>query len=71
MDRQTYHCKVREHRPVPCRGFTCENNERWHIWTDYEGKVVNQELIEKISQDNSKMYVISKSKSNGGESGIT
>jgi Fe-S-cluster containining protein len=69
MDRNTYNCTVREHRPVPCRGFTCENNEKWHVWHDYEAKVINKELMEKISQDNNKIYSISRSKSNGEETG--
>jgi Fe-S-cluster containining protein len=64
MDRKKYHCTVRDHRPVPCRGFTCENNEKWHVWNDYEAKEINQEMIEKISQDNSKIYAISKVRSN-------
>ncbi|MGB8217849.1 MAG: YkgJ family cysteine cluster protein [Candidatus Methanoperedens sp.] len=69
MDKNTYNCTVREHRPVPCRGFTCENNEKWHVWHDYEAKVINQELTEKISQDNSKIYAVSKLRSNRGEAG--
>jgi hypothetical protein len=37
------HC-ARPPPPVPCRGFTCENNEKWHVWNDYEAKVINQDL---------------------------
>ncbi len=71
MDRKTYNCTVRENRPVPCRGFTCENNQKWHVWNDYEAKVINQEMIEKINQDNNKIYAISTLISNGGEAGST
>lgn len=29
-----------------------------HVWNDYETKVINQERIEKINQENSKIYAI-------------
>jgi Fe-S-cluster containining protein len=41
LDRKTFKCKVREHRAVPCRGFDCRNNEQWHVWADYEKKIIN------------------------------
>jgi hypothetical protein len=56
---------------VPCRGFTCENNERWHVWNDYEAEVINQEMVEKINKDNIKIYTISKTKSYKEEAGST
>ncbi len=68
MDRKTYHCTVREHRPVPCRGFTCENNQKWHVWNDYEAKVINQEMMEKINQDNTKIYSINLKEITNGRS---
>ncbi len=65
LDRNTYKCTVREHRTVPCRGFDCRNNKRWHVWDDYEKKILNPELEERIDRDNIKIYsscVSSKSK---------
>lgn len=56
MDRITYKCTVREHRTVPCRGFDCRDNERWHVWIDYEKKIIDPELMDKIDRDNSKIY---------------
>jgi len=52
LDRKTYQCTVHESRPVPCRGFDCKDNEKWKVWVDYEKKIINQELIEQISQSN-------------------
>jgi len=56
LDRNTYKCTVREHRIVPCRGFDCRNNKQWHVWADYEKKILNPELEERIDSDNSKIY---------------
>lgn len=56
LDRNTYKCTVREHRTVPCRGFDCRNNERWHVWVNYEKKILNPELEERIDRDNIKIY---------------
>jgi Fe-S-cluster containining protein len=56
LDRDTYKCTVREHRTVPCRGFDCRDNEKWKIWVDYEKKIIDPELIERIDRDNSKIY---------------
>jgi Fe-S-cluster containining protein len=55
LDRNTYHCPVREHRPLPCRGFDCQDNERWHVWADYEGKVLDPGFIEQI-RNSGKIY---------------
>jgi Fe-S-cluster containining protein len=52
LDRKTYQCTVHESRPVPCRGFDCEDNEKWQVWVDYEKKIVNRELIEQINKRN-------------------
>jgi hypothetical protein len=43
------------------QGFDCWDNEKWHVWLDYEKKILNSELVEKIEQDNSKIYSIHKS----------
>jgi hypothetical protein len=37
-------CSVYEERPVPCRQYSCANDPR--IWTDFEGRVINQEWID-------------------------
>jgi hypothetical protein len=47
---------VREQRTVPCRGFDCKDNEKWHVWLDYEKKILNPELGERIDRDNCKIY---------------
>ena len=26
---------------MPCRGFDCEDNEKWKVWEDYGEKIVN------------------------------
>ena len=44
LDRETFECTVREHRPVPCRGFDCRDNERWKVWEDFEKQIINPEL---------------------------
>ncbi len=62
LDRDTYKCTVREHRTVPCRGFDCKDNEKWHVWVDYEKKIINSELIGRIDQENSNIYAFHKSK---------
>jgi Fe-S-cluster containining protein len=56
LDRKTCLCAVHEHRPVPCRGFDCKENEKWRVWLDYEKGVINSELIEQINQSNGKLY---------------
>jgi len=56
LDRKTYKCTVRDHRTVPCRGFDCRNNKTWHVWDDYEKKILNPELEKRIDSDNSKIY---------------
>ena len=44
LDRATYRCTIREHRPVPCRAFDCRKDER--IWFDFEKKIINPKLSE-------------------------
>lgn len=55
LDRETYACTVREHRPVPCRGFDCRENEKWPVWLDFENKVINSALAESLAKPNGKM----------------
>ncbi len=52
LDRETFECTVREHRPVPCRGFDCRDNERWKVWEDFEGKVINTKLRDSLENGN-------------------
>ncbi len=40
--RETKRCTVREHRPLPCRGYDCRNDKR--VWIDFEKKIVNPDL---------------------------
>ncbi len=56
LDRNTYRCTVREHRTVPCRGFDCRANEKWHVWVDYEKRILNPELEKQIDRDNCEIY---------------
>jgi Fe-S-cluster containining protein len=44
MDRGSCACKVREHRPVPCRAYDCRNDGR--IWLDFENKIVNPAILD-------------------------
>lgn len=55
LDRNTFQCSVREHRPLPCRGFGCQDNERWHVWADYEKMILNPDFIEKV-ENSAKVY---------------
>ncbi len=64
LNRDTNLCSVHQHRPVPCCGFDCKNNEKWQVWQDYEKKILNPELMEKIDLDNSKIYSIHSSDKN-------
>jgi len=50
LDRLTYRCTVREHRPVPCRAFDCRKDDR--IWLDFENKIINPKLIELLKNGN-------------------
>jgi len=58
LDRETYRCTVHKNRPLPCRGFDCQDNEKWQVWVDYEKRVVNHELMERINESNEKIYSI-------------
>ncbi len=43
LARESCLCNVREHRPVPCRGYDCRKNDK--IWLDFERKTVNPEIL--------------------------
>jgi Fe-S-cluster containining protein len=45
LDRETCRCTAYEHRPVPCRGFDCHDNQKWQVWLDYEQKILNEQLV--------------------------
>lgn len=48
LDRQTFKCTVREHRPVPCRGFNCQDSKRWQVWSDFDNMLINTHLVDKL-----------------------
>jgi Fe-S-cluster containining protein len=48
LDRPTCRCTVWQHRPIPCRGYDCRNEER--IWVDFEEGVINPNLEELLCQ---------------------
>lgn len=56
LDRKTYRCTVCEQRPLPCRGFDCHDNEKWHVWLDYDQKIINPEMVEETSKKVGKLY---------------
>jgi Fe-S-cluster containining protein len=42
IERGTCRCTVREHRPVPCRGYDCRNDKR--IWQDFVNRIANPNI---------------------------
>jgi Fe-S-cluster containining protein len=48
LDRGSYQCTVRQHRPIPCRGYDCRKDER--IWLDFEKEMINPDLEDLIRQ---------------------
>jgi Fe-S-cluster containining protein len=56
LDRKAYQCTVYDQRPVPCRGFDCQENKKWQVWLDYEKRVMNPELSECLVHTNSTLY---------------
>lgn len=63
LDRKTYLCTIRENRSAACRGFDCRDNERWKVWLDYDKRIINNELMERIDKDNHRIYSLSEIKS--------
>jgi Fe-S-cluster containining protein len=55
LDRESYRCTVREQRPVPCRGFDCQDNEKWRVWRTTI-KIINPALIEETNEKVGKYY---------------
>ncbi|MCP4283436.1 MAG: YkgJ family cysteine cluster protein, partial [Gammaproteobacteria bacterium] len=42
FDRATSRCTVWRHRPIPCRGYDCRQDER--IWLNFEEGIINPNL---------------------------
>jgi len=68
FDRGSYMCTVWEQRLVPCLGFDCGDNEKWKVWVDYEKRVLNHELMERINESNEKIYSFSELRSKSNKS---
>jgi Fe-S-cluster containining protein len=60
LDQATYRCKVYENRPLPCRGFDCHDNEKWQVWLDYQGKILNTQLIAENDEKLQEFYALPK-----------
>lgn len=58
LDQESYLCAVHKNRPVPCRGFDCKDNKKWKVWQDYDKKILNPHLNEKVKQSDEKCYSI-------------
>jgi len=43
LERGSYHCMIREHRPVPCRAYDCRKDNK--IWLDFENKIINPDIL--------------------------
>lgn len=56
LNRDNYSCTAYDHRPVPCRGFSCRENEKWPVWKDFDRKVINPEFEGQVRESNEKMY---------------
>lgn len=48
QDRGSGACTIYEDRPGICRHYSCADDER--IWTDFEGRILNQEWIDATLQ---------------------
>ena len=46
MERGACHCRIYQHRPIPCRGYDCRNGER--IWLDFENGVTNPHVNDSV-----------------------
>jgi Fe-S-cluster containining protein len=44
IERGSCRCTIREHRPLPCRGYDCRKEKR--IWLDFEAGLVNPRIYE-------------------------
>jgi len=55
LNRETYQCTVRDHRPVPCRGFDCNTTKRWKVWEDFENMILNLKIVEHFENRNNEL----------------
>lgn len=44
LRRDSCHCGIYDHRPIPCRGYDCRKDER--IWLDFENRVINPQVAD-------------------------
>lgn len=56
LDRKSYQCTVREHRPVPCRGFDCRKTKKWQVWNDFENKILSPKIAGHFQKKNNALY---------------
>lgn len=56
LNKENYKCTVYDHRPVPCRGFSCRENKKWPVWKDFDRGLINPEFEEQVKESNKKMY---------------
>lgn len=43
LDKNNWHCFVRNHRPVPCRAYDCSKDQ--NIWLNFKDRVVNPDIF--------------------------
>jgi hypothetical protein len=48
LDRATCRCNVWRHRPIPCRGYDCRQDDR--IWLDFEKRIINPDFDKIMEQ---------------------
>lgn len=48
LNRDTHRCTVWQHRPIPCRGYDCRQDDR--IWLDFAQGTINPNLEELLRQ---------------------
>lgn len=51
IERASCRCTIWQHRPIPCRGYDCREDER--IWLDFELAIINPDLDSVLSQGRS------------------
>ena len=56
LNKENYKCTAYDHRPVPCRGFSCRENEKWPVWKDFDKGLINPEFEKQVKESNEKMY---------------
>jgi len=56
LDRETCQCNVRDNRPIPCRGFNCQDNKKWQVWSDFDRVILNTELLNSAGEGCNNLY---------------